>query len=147
MRKVLFRAKSVLTNGWIEGYGVKEVDDKKARLYTDSGFYEVWKETIGQAINFRYGYVSNEFRDHQFFEGDIIVCCKLTEKVEYLVGWFEYKDETNSFVFVTEKLKKRDMYIPIIYLININYLGNMTDNKELLDDEKYITEQIEKIKI
>ena len=25
MRKVLFRAKSVLTNGWIEGYGVKEV--------------------------------------------------------------------------------------------------------------------------
>ena len=65
MRGIKFRGKWVVNNRWLEGYGIKFIEGKNARLYTDSGFYEVLPESVGQ-------YIGLSYEDYDVFEGELI---------------------------------------------------------------------------
>ncbi|WP_433956967.1 YopX family protein [Cytobacillus horneckiae] len=94
MREIKIRAKSVENNQWIDdGWGIFESIPRLGRrahyIYTDHGYYEVHKESIGQSTYLKDKTVTDDMPEGiEIFENDILFDPITNEK--YVVKWDEY---------------------------------------------------------
>ena len=88
MREIKFRGIWVQSNRWVEGYGVKFSEKGYARIYTDTGFYEVYPESVGQYIGLKY-------KGQAIYEGEIIKF-KHIQSIEWELSEVVYFGEMNA---------------------------------------------------
>ncbi len=130
MREIKFRGKMVEDNEWIFGYYVLTHDSHRI-IYEDyEGFYcedEVIKESVGQYT----GLLDKKYRE--IYEGDIVTFGSWDEDIEeewcHTPALVEYKQNEAAFYLT------RSCNIPLAHQKDIEVIGNIYENPELLEEK------------
>lgn len=116
-REILFRGKNIVTNKWVEGYykrigGVTLIEEAERAGVS----HYVDPQTVGQYVN------RTDKNGRRIFEGDIV-----KSEIYCDVGCYPHT-ETRIF-----RVEISDFYRRDIYGNNIEVIGNVYDNPELLE--------------
>ena len=123
MREILFRGREIENNTWAVGSYIGGLYDVNLIMSLLGDDYEIKKETLGQYIGIK------DKNNILVFEDDIL------ETDDY-IGWVYYNEENTCF-----SLKYYDMHnevyeVSLSGLENVEVIGNIHDNPELLGREK-----------
>ena len=135
MREILFRGKTTHSKKWIYGNYIQEtlgdsiyskVEDILENI--DSGSRYIIPETLGQYTGIK------DKNGTKIFEGDI---CEHIDRDNYprpfAVEWIE---DYACFVFVDKGDYFRNYYFQKKHMENIQVIGNIYDNPELIQNDK-----------
>lgn len=125
MRETLFRGKRVDNGEWVYGDLLQPTKEKILNIYEISDYnslmgdrHEVYPETVGQYTGL------NDKNGKKIFEGDII-------RSNSERGYIEYYPNDCAFDVVDD----HGFYWLISEMSNIEVIGNIHDNPELLKDK------------
>lgn len=124
-REIEFRGYSTALRKWVYGYLIFESD--KSIIVNDDQYIFVKPETVGQYTGL------NDKKDKKVYEGDECIvnkpCVTARGYIKYIKGCHVFKEfRTNTFISLCD--------------LNINgytieVIGNIHDNKELLEVESH----------
>ena len=127
MREIIFRGKRVDTGEWVEGYYVKGAT--RHCIFCDLSrypHYDVIPETVGQYT----GLVDKNGK--KIFEGDILSERPPMNETAY-IGYVKYDEELAVWRFMIKNDTKFNGVLLGSYSTSYTVLGNIHDNKELLE--------------
>lgn len=126
MREILFRGKRVDNGEWVYGDLLQPTKEKILNIYEISDYnslmgdrHEVYPETVGQYTGL------NDKNGKKIFEGDII-------RSNSERGYIEYYPNDCAFDVVDD----HGFYWLISEMSNIEVIGNIHDNPELLEEKE-----------
>lgn len=126
MREILFRGKRVDNGEWVYGDLLQPTKEKILNIYEISDYnslmgdrHEVYPETVGQYTGL------NDKNGKKIFEGDII-------RSNSERGYIEYYPNDCAFDVVDD----HGFYWLISEMSNIEVIGNIHDNPELLEEKQ-----------
>lgn len=112
--------KTVFTDKYVAETGIKH----KYYIYTDSGFVEVFGETIGQYTGVK------DKSGREIYEGDIV-------KYPHIVGFKDlWKVEFDNGSFVMRETIVKIAFRGLAHKNSLEFIGNIYENPELLKGDK-----------
>ena len=132
MREILFRGKDFVFGNWVEGFYFTAKTDQGTVVAIDSGdeVCQVIPETVGQYTGL------TDKNGTRIFEGDIVryVIVDIDGSEDAYIGAICFEPEKVGFAI------KRDDYRAFFvnsWLIDIEVIGNIYDNPELMVGEAH----------
>ena len=134
MREILFRGKRLDNGEWVYGDFVNDWSNQNTKpsktIYNNIGKYVVIPETIGQYTGL------TDKNGTKIFEGDIVKYKDYSydDGIKDGVGKIKYYQSSASYCICTERI-----YINSFHEIveeDVEVIGNIHDNPELLQDNK-----------
>ena len=136
MKDILFKAKRLNSNIWVEGYYVKM--NNSYFIYYDNeysnGYVEIDPETLCQFT----GLIDKNKKE--IWENDIVsaVWYSYTEPIEDITGRVIFDQGWCAYVICDESMKtKSELNGCGAYIYEFEVIGNVFDNPKLIYDEDY----------
>lgn len=127
-REIKFRGKSIMNNtcgDWLYSSGIKYGDDVEL-MYCDEDTSEEWnyidKETVGQYTGL------HDKNGKEIYEGDIVQGLFADQEEPEIKGQVIYSNGQASYIVIASNNDEWELG----YLDNLEVIGNIYDNPELL---------------
>lgn len=129
-REIKFRGYGIAEKKWMYGYGLHEVIYR----YENGETKATWLTTDIKNISMVHDKSAGEYtglkdkNGEEIYEGDILMCDFYPCQGIYLVNW-----DKKDACFIA--IDKKDGYVPAYVWDNCEIIGNIYENKELLEVE------------